>query len=132
MKPPRICFTHRQLGEFLLCQSALQEILLYVASVWPPVDMELTRIHSSAEENIAAGAETVIHVVGPPYRAIDIRVTNLPGDPQIAADALGELVNHRYAYDPTRPSLQVAVTASHGTGPHVHLQVHPRTELRDG
>ncbi len=87
-------------------------------------------IHRTPEENAAAGAKTQIHVEGPPYRAIDIRVTNLTGDPQAAADSLGAIINAKYEYDPTRPAMVVAYTVPHGTGPHCHLQVHPLTAFR--
>lgn len=40
------------------------------------------------------------------------------------------VVNRKLIYDPLRPHLQVVVTRRHGTGPHLHAQVHPRTEMR--
>jgi hypothetical protein len=93
--------------------------------------MVIGDIHRDAAEEAAAGGVSGIHVVGPPYRAIDVRVFNLPGDKQIAADAIGAIVNHKYIYDPARPSKLVAFTQAHGTGAHVHLQVHPATTFRD-
>ena len=125
-----VTFTPRGLREFLLCESRLQEILVWLADQWPPADLLIGNIHRTAAEEAAAGGVSGIHVAGPPFRAIDVRVTNLPGDPQVAADAVGALVNRRYVYDPARPGKLVAFTQKHGTGPHVHLQVCPATALR--
>jgi hypothetical protein len=126
----RICFTPRTLGEFTACVPRLQEILAFLALIWPDADLEVTCIHRTPEEEAAAGGKSGIHVAGPPYRAIDVRVRNISGDPQGAADALGAKVNERYAYDPARPEMECAFTAPHGTGPHIHLQVHPATTRR--
>ncbi len=132
MSALRVCFTPRGLFEFLRCDPKLQGILIWTSSIWTPTDMLIGDIHRSKEENDAAGAKTPIHVVGPPYRAIDVRVLNLGRDPQAAADALGARINARYVYDPTRPEMVVAYTVPHGTGPHLHLQVNPRTDFRPG
>ena len=132
MSALRVSFTPRGLFEFLRCDPKLQGILLWTASVWPPAELLVGDVHRTVEENTAAEAKTDIHVVGPPYRAIDVRVSNLTGDPQAAADAIGARVNARYAYDPSRPAMVVAYTVPHGTGPHVHLQVHQKTEFRVG
>ncbi len=124
MTATRVCFTPRQLAEFVQCDPKLQAILVWVTGQWPPADLELTSIHRTNEENQAAGAETEIHVAGPPFRAIDLRAT------QEAAEAIAARVNARWEYDPTRPTMVVAYAKPHGTGPHCHLQVHPRTTLR--
>lgn len=108
----------------------LQEILSFLALIWPDADLDVTCIHRTPEEEAAAGGKSGIHVAGPPFRAIDVRVKNLPGDPQQAAEDLGAKVNARYVYDPARPGMLCAFTAPHGTGPHIHLQVHPATTRR--
>jgi hypothetical protein len=108
----------------------LQDILTWVAMQWPPLEMIVGSIYRTADEEAAVGGVSLIHTVGPPYRAIDVHVSNLPGDHQIAADAIGALVNRRYVYDPTRLTKLVAFTQAHGTGPHIHLQVHVNTKLR--
>jgi hypothetical protein len=126
----RVIFNPRNLREFRLCDPKLQDILVWLADNWVPADMVVGDVHRTAAENAAAEAKTDIHVVGPPYRATDIHVSNLPGDPQKAAEAIGALVNARYVYDPARPTMVVAYTVPHGTGPHVHLQVHANTGLR--
>ena len=108
-------------------------MLVWLGHQWPPsADMVIVDIWRDADEEIAAGGKSGIHTVGPPYRAIDIRVTNLGGDPQVWADSLGAMVNAKYVYDPARPMKLVAVTQPHGTGPHVHLQVCFATTLRPG
>ena len=122
--------TPRMLREFLQCHSTLQGILLWLAGQWPTADLEITCIHRTPEEEAAAAGKSGIHVAGPPYRAIDVRVSNLVGNPQASADFWGDFVNAKYVYDPGRPELSVAVTAPHGTGPHIHLQVHDHTGFR--
>jgi hypothetical protein len=130
MTAARVCFTPRTLREFTLCAPMLQEVLLWVARLWPPGEMLVGDIFRTLTEERLAGGVSGIHTVGPPYRAIDVRVSNLPGDHQKAADSIGARVNARYVYDPTRPTKLVAFTLAHGTGPHVHLQVHKNTALR--
>jgi len=122
-----VSFTPRGLREFLQCDPKLQGILLWLASQWPPIEMVVGSIYRNLEEEAAVGGVSGIHTAGPPYRAIDVHVSNLPGDHQIAADAAGALVNSKYAYDPMRPAKVVAYTKNHGTGPHIHLQVHAGT-----
>ena len=123
MSATRIAFTARTLGEYLMCDPRLQGILLYVAREWPPAEMIVGDIYRTEAEEVLAGGVSGIHRQPPQYRAIDVRVTNLPGDPQQAADAIGARVNAQYVYDPARPAKLVAFTAPHGTGPHIHLQV---------
>jgi hypothetical protein len=132
MSADRVVFSPRTAREFLLCDPKLQGILLWLATQWPPTDMVIVDIFRTADEEAAAGGVSGIHTVGPPYRAIDVRVTNLSGDPQMAADNIGAIVNAKYVYDPTRPDKLVAFTQKHGTGPHVHLQVHPNTDFKPG
>jgi hypothetical protein len=123
-------FSTRGLREFLQCDPKLQGVLLWLATQWAPAALIVGDIHRTSEEEVAAGGVSGIHTVGPPYRAIDVRVTNLTGDPQVAADNIGALVNLKYVYDPARPDKLVAFTQKHGTGPHVHLQVHANTDFR--
>jgi len=132
MSADRVSFSPRTLREFLLCEPRLQGILVWLASQWPPAEMIVGNIYRTATEEAAAGGVSGIHMAGPPYRAIDVRVTNLPGDPQQAADNIGALVNAKYIYDPARPTKLVAFTQQHGSGPHVHLQVHAATDFRVG
>ena len=135
MSANSVCFTPRTLREFLLCHSTLQGVLVWLALQWPARSMEIVDIYRTEEEEAAAGGVSGIHCDGPPYRAIDIRVSNLVNittDAQAWADAIGAMVNAKYIYDPARPTKQVAFTQPHGTGPHVHLQVCPATTLRPG
>jgi hypothetical protein len=62
-----------------------------------------------------------------PLRAVDIRVWNLKkNDPE---DLVTNL-NNIYIYDPERPGMSVAVLHDVGSGPHIHIQVHPNTKIR--
>lgn len=58
------------------------------------------------------------------WRALDIRTRDVSA--QVVADVT-RWINDRWKYDPTRPDLRVAISEPHGTGPHLHLQVHERT-----
>jgi len=91
----------------------------------------VTSVHRSKEQNDLAGAKSLIHVVGPPYRAMDISLRGLTGG-QEKAEAICELLNDLWVYDYTRPTKPVAYAKPHGTGPHIHLQVHPNTRQRAG
>lgn len=83
----------------------------------------LTCIYRSpAEDRLLEGSG--IHAV---WRAVDIRDHDVLGE--TVAD-LTTYLNRHYIYDPQRTSLVVAYAKPHGTGPHVHVQSHPRTILR--
>lgn len=122
-----IQLTPRQLAEFLDCDPRLQLVVLDAAGIWPQVTLRFTSVHRSLEENAAANAETLIHVEGPPYRAVDLGIA---GVGQVVADRIAFALNKKWEYDDSRPHLNVAISAPHGTGSHVHLQVHPRTKIR--
>lgn len=98
------------------------ECVLFALEVgWWPVC--LTCLIRTSEEDQELGGSG-LH---PARRAADIRTYNVaPEKVQVVADRL----NARWCYDPNRPELLVAVTKTHGTGPHLHLQVHMFTELR--
>lgn len=61
------------------------------------------------------------------WRAIDVRTRGRSAE--TIAD-VSRYANEKWLYDETRPHLKVCVTELHGTGPHAHFQVHPRTKLR--
>ncbi len=83
-------------------------------------------IYRTIAENRAAKAKTLVHVTKP-HRGQDIDTRQV--SPAIVALAT-ERLNAKWHYDPTRPALDVAVSRPHGTGPHIHLQVHPNTRRR--
>ena len=128
----RITMTKRQFRESGEVDPMLALIMEYAMQVWPKdvLYMEVTSIHRTKGENILAGAKTQMHVIGPPYRAIDLRVWNL-GTPGHAMGKrvmhICDMLNNKFKYDPKRPKLKVALGRPHGTGPHIHLQVHPNT-----
>lgn len=129
-----IVLTDRQLLEFALCHVRLQRVLHEIGKDWPSRFMYLSRIWSTEDENEAAGARTLIHTVGPPYRAADVSGKNLTGgvdERWELCGAIAKRVNRRWAYDPNRPGrFSVAYAKPHGSGPHIHLQVHPNTRRR--
>ena len=126
----RITMTARQFKEAMQLDSRLQEMLVELTATWPAQQMVVTSVHRTANENEQAGARSQIHVVGPPYRAVDLRIRNIDGDFQRIAEEIAEDLNDDWAYDPDRPDKPVAFARVHGSGPHIHLQVHPRTTRR--
>ena len=62
-----------------------------------------------------------------PVRGSDIR-SRVYADPQGVADD----INRHWTYDPERPEMRCAIYHDTGRGPHIHLQVHPRTVLEEG
>ncbi len=127
-----VVLTPRQLREFASCTAVLQEIVCEIAELWPnSKQLWITCVHRRPEERIPN--ESGVHTVGPPFRAVDIRIRNLADTSAAAqekADAIATAVNARWVYDPSRPKLQVVVSKLHGTGPHLHCQSHPRTRRR--
>ena len=62
-------------------------------------------------------------------RGIDVRSYRLEWE-QI--EELLSVLNSKWVYDPTRPNKKVLIYHDVGRGPHLHLQVHPNTRLREG
>lgn len=84
----------------------------------------------TAIEEVKSKMRSGIHAVPPPYRALDGSGRNLARNRPAQWEVCGKIataVNRFFVYDPRRPEKLVAVGAKHGTGPHVHFQVHPRT-----
>ena len=84
---------------------------------------EVTSTIRTPEEDRAAGGHG-IHCTG---RAVDVGARNIPDD---LVHAVTAWVNGRWQYDPQRGNLTVCYSAPHGTGPHLHFQVHERTRQR--
>ena len=129
MTTTRIRLTVRQAKEFLLCHLRLYDVLFFLADAWPVESLIVTSIHRTPTENLWDNAKSQIHVTGPPYRAIDVGVMAF-ADPQGTATTYGNMINEAFEYDSARPALKVAVTEPHGTGPHIHIQVHANTRRR--
>jgi hypothetical protein len=125
-----IILTGRQGREILELDPNLRKIFLDLLIMWPEEELAVTSIHRTEEENKAAMAKSRIHVVGPPYRAMDIRVRNLGIQFQEKAEDLAKRLNALWQYDPERPTKPVAYAKPHGTGSHLHCQSHPRTVRR--
>jgi len=84
---------------------------------------EVTSCLRTAEEDAKLGGSG-IHVTG---RAVDVSARSIP---DALVHAVTEWVNARWRYDPQRPRLTCCYSAPHGTGPHLHFQVHERTRTR--
>ena len=103
----RLSLSPRQAHEFLLVQIVLQKIIIEMLDSWPASTLRVTSISRTLAENDDAGAKTPIHVVGPPYRAIDIRIRSLDEMWREGA-AAAKRVNRRWIYDPNRRRFKVA------------------------
>jgi hypothetical protein len=104
----------------------LRKVFATLIQVWPEgVPVRLTSLNRTWEEDRALKASGV-HSAGPPWRAVDIGGAGID---QAHLNAMGDFVNTVWTYDKNRPkkNLKCAVTKLHGTGKHIHLQVHKRT-----
>jgi len=106
----------------------LKEIVTYAHdNLWPAGRRFIvSSIWRSRLENAKVGAKTLIHTVGPPYRAVDADVC---GWSKAEIMEVCAAINRRWQYDPTRPNIPAAYGEKHGTGPHIHFQVHANTVL---
>jgi len=128
----RLSMTERQAREWLNCEPMLRRILFHALSIWPVEQLMVTCIYRTHEEEERAGGQSGIHKTpdNARHRAIDLRTWNLaePGmSMQERADEVADALNAKYTYDPDRPTLMVAVSKVHGSGPHIHLQSHRKT-----
>jgi hypothetical protein len=92
----------------------------------PCGELTVLSVNRSRQKDRALGGSGV-HCDGPPWRAVD-----LVGDlfqPQY--EALADAINGEWEYDPERPTMGAALGRPHGTGSHLHLQVHPHTRKRE-
>ena len=121
--------TPRLLAEWADCSPLLRKIVLAAVEYWPagrgPV--RITSIWRTAAEEAAAGGKSGIHCAPAPYRACDLGARELTQDEIIA---ICTAVNDFWEYDPQRQEKVVAYGAVHGSGPHIHCQVHPNSVER--
>jgi len=99
---------------------------------WPMSHAIVTSIYRSPAEEEDIYEKTGykpsgIHSVGPPFRAVDIHVLSWDDE---GVMKVVQRINREWQYDVKRPRMRVALYVPHGTAPHVHLQVHPRTMRR--
>ena len=114
----------------------LKAIILDAVRAWPLVTCEMTSMRRTVAENEKAGAKTTIHVTAKKrgkwvgwHRAADLRTKTFK-DRVKETKRICDILNSKYVYDPKRPSMRVAIGNTHGSGPHIHLQVFPTTERR--
>lgn len=124
-----VTLTLHQLREFRQIDERLLNVFADLCNVWPTDTLIVTDVWRSWDEDKDVGGSGV-HAAGPPYRAIDVRITDLGEDCQEKADGVAVILNEKWVYDPSRPTLKVAVSKEHGTGKHIHCQVHARTLRR--
>lgn len=115
-----------KLAQYYRLHSALVDVLFDALSLWPGGTATVTSIYRTPQEDARLGGSG-IHASGPPYRAADLVGLDTP-----QYEAIADALNHRWIYDPDRPGMGVALGKPHGTGPHLHLQVHPATKRSGG
>lgn len=123
-----LALTTRHLRELRHLHPTLLDILIFAADHWPVDVVTVTSIYRTTAEEDAAGGKSGIHMAGPPYRAVDLRIRDIDGGAayneadQVRADKVAALINEKWVYDPSRREKRVAVSMLHGSGPHLHLQ----------
>jgi hypothetical protein len=118
----------KQLREFTDLDPTLAQVFWTLLNLWPDATMVVTSIGRTWKQDREIGGSGV-HAAGPPWRAMDISIRTLTGG-QAKAEELAERINEIWQYDPRRPQKPVCYAKPHGTGPHIHLQVHPQTVRR--
>ena len=122
----RLALDARRAREFFRVDVRLVSIIADILlPSWPTALAVVSSIYRTPEEDAAVGGSGV-HCTRP-HRAVDIAADRWD-DPLVWEVA--HAINREWQYDPARPHKQCALYRRHGTGPHVHLQVHPRTQRR--
>lgn len=83
-----------------------------------------TSFFRTIKEDAALGG-TRVHCY---WRAIDLVPAGDAEDDVLSA--IAAIVNDTWQYDPKKPKLPVCYAKTHGTGPHLHIQVSDRTRRR--
>ena len=83
-------------------------------------EFTLTSIYRTPEEDAALEASG-IHCE---WRAVDVRTRGRRAE---AVEDVARYTNAKWVYDPKRPRLKVCFKEPHGSAPHAHFQIHPRT-----
>ena len=131
MKNTLLCLDERRCVEFLRLDARLALIVYAGMDEWPHQHMLVSSIHRTQQEENAAGGKSGIHMAGPPYRALDGSARNFVAasdeERWAMCERVAAAVSARWIYDPARPTMVVAFAQVHGSGPHVHFQVHAGT-----
>ena len=113
----------RHLWAFCDLHPILREIVGVGMDLIPSKTQRITSIDRTFTEDKALKGSGV-HADGPPWRAVDIAWDNMT---QSQIDNVCSHINSLYQYDLMRPTKVVAYGAPHGTGLHIHFQVHSNT-----
>ncbi len=122
----------KQLMEWPDCDHRLITIFWALVNLWPAASLHLSSIFRTRRADRKLGGSGV-HCAKP-HRAMDISIRVLNADPKLAqemAEKMCRVLNSLWVYDPQRPKKPVAYCKPHGTGPHIHIQVHPLTRRRE-
>lgn len=111
----------RHLWQFNSLEPILIEIVGRGFDYAPSSELWVSSIGRTPKEDEGRSG---IHSAGPPWRAVDC---GWIGMTQEQIERVCKDVNSHYMYDPVRPHIKVAFGAPHGTGLHIHYQVHPNT-----
>lgn len=114
----------RALDDWAGLHTVARQVVEFILDKAWPTDREVivTRI---AEPD--ANQVTAIHTCGPPHRAVDFRVSNLP---EQTAQRVRTKINEAWVYDSDRPAKMVAILHDAGSGNHLHVQVSDKTARR--
>ena len=122
--PPSIFF------EAMRLRDPLQDVLRDALIVWPdptlPIPAGSIYRPFQAEQDLGrSGYHGMDDLDELGHCCID-----LPTQDWDLARPVATYINNRWIYDPARQLIVVAYAGEHGTGPHVHLQIHKNTVRR--
>ena len=101
---------------------------LRAASAWSWTPLVISIYRTEAEEQeIERQTGKPTSRIHSAWRACDLRTIDASDE---AIEAVTRGINGLYEYDSARPGKLVAFGEPHGTGPHLHLQVHPDSRVR--
>jgi len=116
--------TWGSLDQWRQVHPTLRLIVAECLSLWPDAYMEVTRIADS----LGGGAESGVHLTGPPHRAIDLRTNDLP---PAEGTKIEHVINTRWSYgNAVNPGQKCAMQHGEGANRHLHLQVRETTAAR--
>lgn len=112
------------LYSFFDIHPTLLKVMADVIDSWPVYKLTVTDFNRTWEEDSKLGASG-IHACGPPWRALDLRIRDIPGEFLEIAEMVASEVNEGWVYDPLRRGYKVCLVEA--DPPHMHVQVHPNT-----
>ena len=113
----------RALDDWHDAHPMLREVVIFMLEHAWPADRDMVVIRIAKRD---AGQKTEIHTCGPPHRAADFSIRNLP---EQTGQRIEAAINKQFRYDGDRPK-NVAYFHDAGSGNQLHVQVSNNTVRR--